>query len=101
MDDISINPGSETMCDLMPLSTVFTLWSHRRPSSSGVLHTETTSPLLLICSLCPLSGSHTSPVWFLLLFSVAGSATHPLEVERAAADAVVNQSLFTERRRLL
>lgn len=32
--------------------------------------------------------------WFLLLVPSAGSATHPLKVERAAADAVVHQSLF-------
>lgn len=39
--------------------------------------------------------SDTSKDWFLLLFSIAGSSAHPLQVKRATAGTVVNQSLFT------
>lgn len=79
----------------MSLSTVFTLWSNWRSSRRRVLHTEITSPLLRL----PPRPSETSTDWLLLLFSVAGSATHPLQVEGAAADAVVNQRLFAAQHR--
>lgn len=78
----------------MSLSTVFTLWSNWRSGRSRILHAETTSPLLRLCPHVTVPGSETSTDWFLLLFSIAGSATHPLKVERAAAHAVVHQSLF-------